>query len=161
MNIHSLRFRIAGFAALCLVGTTGAIVGFNVWSSKQKAEYVATSTRDLLDRTSRESLSRLAAHQAGLIRSEIDTAFAAARNMSKAMEALAISPDKGGAPIAERRRQLDGLLERVLIDNKLFNGTYSAWLPNALDGRDREFKGDKASGSRSRNAMGAGNATRD
>jgi methyl-accepting chemotaxis protein len=146
MNIHSIRVRIAALAALCLVVTTAAIMTFNVWASLQKAEFVETSIRGLLDRTSRESLLRLAAVQAGGIQTEINTAFDAARNMGKALETIAAS-DRNGAPAATRRAQLEGLLERVLRDHPRFNGTYSAWLPQALDGRDREFQGNRAAGS--------------
>ncbi|MDQ0393479.1 methyl-accepting chemotaxis protein [Labrys monachus] len=147
MNVHSIRVRIAGLAALCLVVTTVAIVGYNVWASTRKADFVETSVGNLLDRSSRESIMRLAGKEAGGIQTEINVAFDAARNMARALETIAAAPDKNGAPIDVRRAQLDGLLERVLRDNPRFNGTYSAWLPNALDGRDRDFKGNKAAGS--------------
>jgi methyl-accepting chemotaxis protein len=147
MNIHSIRVRVAALAALCLVVTTAAIMTFNVWASSRKAEFVQTSTGDLLERTSRESLLRLAAVQAGGVQSEINAAFDAARTMGKALETIAAGAERNGAPAGARRAQLDGILERVLRDQPRFNGTYSAWLPNALDGRDREFQGNRAAGS--------------
>ncbi|MFX9246821.1 hypothetical protein ABTN73_20265, partial [Acinetobacter baumannii] len=81
-----------------------------------------------------ESLQRLAANGAGIVQSEIDGGFAAARNMSNALATIAAGTEKNGTPIAARRAQLNGVLEHVLRDNPRFNGTYSAWLPNALDG---------------------------
>lgn len=147
MNFRSIRVRIAGLSALCVITATGAVVGYNLWASGQRAQFVTTSVNDLLERTSRESLQRLAANGAGVVQSEIDGGFAAARNMSKALATIAASPEKNGTPIAARRAQLNGVLEHVLRDNPRFNGTYSAWLPNALDGLDRDFKGNKAVGS--------------
>jgi methyl-accepting chemotaxis protein len=147
LNFHSIHVRIAGFSALCVIAATGAVVGYNLWSASRTSDFVTTSVEDLLDKSGRESLQRLAAKEAGVIRAEIDTGFAAARNMSKSLMITAEPVEKGGAPLYVRRTQLNKLLERVLKDNPRFNGTYSAWLPNALDGRDSEFRGNKSVGS--------------
>jgi methyl-accepting chemotaxis protein len=147
VNVHSLRFKIVGFTVASVVGTAVVIVGFNIRSSINQAEWVGTSVGDLLDRTAQESLGRLAGQQASVIRSEIDSAFYAARSMAKALETVASEPEKGGTHGESRRLALNGLLERVLKDNPRFNGTYSAWAPNALDGRDGDFKGNASVGS--------------
>ncbi len=147
MNLHSVRVRIVALSALCVLGATGALVGYGIVSAEKTGVFVDTTVGDLLDRSGQESLGRLAAMQAGIVQQEVDSAFAAARNMARALETIAASPDKGGSPPEIRRAQLNGILLRVLEDNPRFNGTYSAWAPDALDGRDRDRVGDKSVGS--------------
>jgi methyl-accepting chemotaxis protein len=139
--------RIVALSALCVLGATGALVGYGIVSSEKTGAFVGATVGDLLDRTGQESLGRLAAAQAGVVQKEVDSAFDAARNMARALETVASPVEQGGSPIEIRRAQLNGILLRVLEDNPRFNGTYSAWAPDALDGRDKARVGDKAVGS--------------
>ncbi|MHC5655518.1 methyl-accepting chemotaxis protein [Stappia sp. ICDLI1TA098] len=84
-------------------------------------------------------MSRLASTQAGIIRTEVDSAFDAARAMAHSLAVVAAEESDGGSPKGLRRDQLNGILLGVLKDNDRFNGTYSAWMPNALDGADADF----------------------
>jgi methyl-accepting chemotaxis protein len=147
VNIHSVRVRIVALSALCVFVATGALVGYGMISTQKSSDFVASSVGGLLDATSRESLERLAAAQAGVVQKEVDSAFSAARNMARALEQVAETDQNGGSPLALRRAQLKGMLLKVLVDNPRFNGTYSAWMPNAIDGRDADHVGDKAMGS--------------
>ena len=72
MNLHSIRVRIVAFTAICVIGSTGTIVGYNLWSASKNADYVASNVGDLLGRNSQSSLSHLAAAQAGVIKSEVE-----------------------------------------------------------------------------------------
>jgi methyl-accepting chemotaxis protein len=147
MKISSIKFRIAFLSGVCVLGATGALVGYSLYSSQRTADYVSTTVGDLLDRTSRDSLQRLAAAQAGLIKAEVDSAFDAARTMARGLEIVAAKQAELGTPAAQRRAQLNGLLLNVLKDNPRFNGTYSAWMPDALDGQDKAFANRADAGS--------------
>jgi methyl-accepting chemotaxis protein len=147
MNIYSLRVRIAGLAGLCIIGATTAIIAVNARSEMRTADFVSNRVSDLLDQTGRESIMRLAGQQASVVSAELNVAWDAARNMAKALETTMVAPDKSGAPIEARRAQLNGFLERILRDTPRLNGTYSAWMPNALDGRDSAFRGDRTVGA--------------
>ncbi|TBW39782.1 methyl-accepting chemotaxis protein [Siculibacillus lacustris] len=147
MNIHSVRVRIVALSALCVLGSTGALVGYGIVAAEKTGNFVDSTVGTLLDGASRESLGRLAAAQAGVVQKEVDSAFDAARNMARALETVAEAAERGGSAIDIRRAQLNGLLLRVLEDNPRFNGTYSAWMPDALDGHDKAHAGDKAIGS--------------
>jgi methyl-accepting chemotaxis protein len=147
MNFHSIKIRIVALSGLCVALSTGAIVAYGVYSAERSAAYVSENVDDLLDRLSKDSLSRLASAQAGAIRAELDSAFDAARGMAHSFETLAQAEKRGGSPNASRRAQLNDILLRMLKDNPRFNGTYSAWLPDALDGRDSEFVNRKDAGS--------------
>ncbi len=147
MNIHSIRVRIVTLSAVCVVLVTGAILGFSIYSAGQSSAYVAESVDELLDRLSKESLSRLAATQAGVIQTEVDSAFNVARVMARTLEMIARPPEKFGTRSEARRAQLNDILLQNLKDNSRFNGTYSAWLPHALDGLDEKYIDRKDAGS--------------
>jgi len=134
-------------SALCVMAATGALVGYGIYSAAQTSSYVTGSVDRLLDTISKESLQRLASTQAGIVQTEVDSAFASARNMARGLEVIAAKPEASGTPTQLRRAQLNALLLGVLKDNPRFNGTYSAWMPNALDGADVEFVGRKELGS--------------
>jgi methyl-accepting chemotaxis protein len=145
MNLNSIKIRIVALSGVCVIIATGALVGYSVFSAKQSSQFVADNVESLLDRTSRESLERLAAHQSGIVSAEIQTAFGAARAMAYSLEAVAA--EDGGSPAAVRRTQLNNILLRVLKGNPRLNGTYSAWAPDALDSSDAAFVDRKDVGS--------------
>ena len=146
MQLQSIKVRIIGLSLLCLLITVMTLVTFGVFSSKRTNTLVTGEVSQLIDSKTREALKTLASTQAGTIRMEVETAFSAARNMAKAMETVAASGGNG-SPVDVRRTQLNALLLAVLKDNPRFNGTYSAWEPNALDNNDGAFVGKTDVGS--------------
>jgi len=147
MNIHSIGIRVVALSTVCVLAATGSLLGYGIFASERSSRNVDQTVGELLDRVSRESLERLAATQAASVRAEVDSAFSAARNMARALETLGADEARGGAPRELRRTQLNNLLLRVLEDNPRFNGTYSAWMPDGLDGNDAANVGRKAIGS--------------
>ncbi|PTW62188.1 methyl-accepting chemotaxis sensory transducer with Cache sensor [Breoghania corrubedonensis] len=146
MNLHSVKVKIVAVSTFCVLAAIGTLVGFNIYSVERTSRYVATNVEELLDTSSRQSLQRLAASQASVIGNEVTTAFNAARNMARALEVVAGAGADATEP-DKRRAQLNAILLGVLKDNPRFNGTYSAWMPNALDGNDAAFVGNKGVGS--------------
>jgi hypothetical protein len=57
------------------------------------------------------------------------------------------SPGAGGTAAGGRRTQFNAVLRNVLEHNPSFNGTYSAWEPNGLDGNDGPYQNAAAMGS--------------
>ncbi|MEA1648967.1 methyl-accepting chemotaxis protein [Nitrospirillum sp. BR 11164] len=92
-------------------------------------------------------MQTLASTQAGVIRSTLDGAFDSARDMARTFEVLADAQDKVSTAPALRRAQFNAVLLNVLKANPRFNGTYSAWEPDALDGQDTAFKDRHEAGS--------------
>ncbi|SUC82734.1 Methyl-accepting chemotaxis protein 4 [Pannonibacter phragmitetus] len=146
MKIHSLKTRIVVLSTACLLAATGVLVGANLYSSKMSNAEVATRIDSLLNESARQGLLQLAGSKAEVIRSEVTSAFMAARGMAKSIEVIAATGPDSTAP-EKRRAQLNGILLSVLKDNELFNGTYSAIEPNALDGADAQYAGNAAVGS--------------
>ncbi len=147
MKIRSLQAKIAGLAGLCLVGTVVILVGFSVFFASSSNSYVSTEVSKILEAKTQESLQNLASTQAGLIRAEFDTALNAARTMSSSFASMVDPQNSGSIPVEKRRDTINNMLFKVLENNELFNGTYTAWEPNALDGRDEEFRGRRETGT--------------
>ncbi|MQP65974.1 HAMP domain-containing protein [Niveispirillum sp. SYP-B3756] len=147
MQFRSIQSKIALLSAACVLGATGVLVGYDIIASASTNSFVAEQAGTLSDRKTKESLETLASTQAGAIRSTLDMAFDAARNTARSFEVLAASPDKGGVPLAQRRAQFNAILLNMLKDNPQFNGTYSAWEPDALDGQDNAHRDRKDVGS--------------
>ena len=146
VNIQSIKVKIVALSVVCLVTTVAAVVGYGVFASKTLNERTNKGVSQLLDAKSREALQAIATTQAGDIRAEVDTAFAAARNMARALEAM-VGDSQSATPAELRRAQLNATLLNVLKDNPRFNGTYSAWVADGIDGNDAAFKGKTNVGS--------------
>ncbi|MFD2184113.1 methyl-accepting chemotaxis protein [Rhodoplanes azumiensis] len=142
----SIQSKIASLAGVCLVGTAGVLVGYGVLSSSWNNQFVDQSVSSLLERNGRETLQYLAAREARAVQREFTVAMVAARTMAESFGVLA---SKGGeaTPNDLRRDQLNRILLDVLKQNPQLNGTYSAWEPGALDGRDGEFRNRRDAGS--------------
>jgi len=146
VNIQSIKVKIVALSVVCLVTTVAAVVGYGVFASNTVNEQTNKSVSQLLETKSREALLGVATTQAGDIRAEVDTAFAAARNMARAFEMM-VEDGQSATPAELRRAQLNATLLNVLKDNPRFNGTYSAWVVDGLDGNDAAFKGKTNIGS--------------
>ncbi|SON53850.1 Serine chemoreceptor protein [Hartmannibacter diazotrophicus] len=147
MNVHSVKFKIVALSAVCVATVSVAFVGYGLYSSTETSAYVTENVQHLLDQSAQQSLARLASTQAGVIRAEVDSALDAARTMARSLEVIAAPENNLGSPLADRRAQLNAILLGVLKDNPRFNGTYSAWMPNALDGFDLNYHGKADVGS--------------
>ncbi|AJD51365.1 methyl-accepting chemotaxis sensory transducer with Cache sensor [Thalassospira xiamenensis M-5 = DSM 17429] len=128
------------------MATVAALVGYNLVSTRISNDHVTTEVMEIVDSQVKETLLNRARFEAMKIQSELNTGFDAARNLAHVFSVLA-DDKNAGTPASERRAQLNAALENVLEENSAFNGTYSAWEPNALDGNDAAFKGNKAMGS--------------
>jgi methyl-accepting chemotaxis protein len=147
VRFRSIQTRIAFLSGLCVLSATAALVGYGVVAANNNKSFVGEQVTDLSDRGTRAQLQTLASTQAGIIRSTLDSAFDAARNMARAFEVIAADQQNGATSAADRRTQLNAILLNVLKDNPRFNGAYSAWEPDALDGQDAAFRSHPEVGS--------------
>jgi len=145
-KIRSLQLKIALIAGFCLVGTVTVLIGYGVFSAWSTQAFVSAETARSVDAMTKTSLLNKAEAEARLIKAELDLGFDAARTMARAFAVLA-DDKNGGIPANERRTQFNAVLRTVLEQNPGFNGTYSAWEPNGLDGNDAAFKNRQDVGS--------------
>lgn len=140
MRLRSIQLKIALLAGVCVVAASSALVSFSIVSAGNSKAYVGERLDTLLEDDTRDHLQALALAQAALIGSPLNSAFDSARNIARVFEVAAARGDKATIPAGARRAELNAILLNVLKDNPRFNGTYSAWEPNALDGQDALFR---------------------
>jgi methyl-accepting chemotaxis protein len=144
--IRSVQLKIALISGACLVGTSVALIGYSLLSNRSTMQFAEAEVTQLVDRQSKESLLNRAASEANAIKAELELALDAARTMAQSFVVLAGS-NAAATPSEARRTQLNAVLRNVVEHNPSFNGTYSAWEPNGLDGSDASFKGRTDLGS--------------
>jgi methyl-accepting chemotaxis protein len=147
VKFSSIQTRIAALSAICVASASIVLVAYAVYSSQSSKTFVSQSVGKLIEDHTFDQLKTLASTQAGLINAPLDQAFDAARNMARSFEALASPDPRLASPPDRRRAQVNAILLNVLNNNSGFNGTYSAWEPNALDGQDNAYRGNAAMGS--------------
>jgi len=144
MKFSSIKSKISVLTGLCLLGTATAIVVASIGFSSRTNDYVEKSVSDLLDRKTKDYVQTLASTQAGIIGSSLDEALLTARTMAHAFEVIATSKLSGEGA---RRQHINDVLLSVLREEKKFNGTYTAWEPNALDSDDEAFRNRRDTGT--------------
>lgn len=143
MQFKSVQMKIAMIAGLCLLSAVAVLVIYGLFSAKSTQTLVSEQVSSLQTETSMQGLLNLAGEQAGKVQAELALALDAARTMANTFEVSKQKSQDGKASLQVGRDQLNAVLLNVLKRNKSFNGTYSCWEPNAIDGRDDAFQVDK------------------
>jgi methyl-accepting chemotaxis protein len=134
--MQSIQKKIALTAGTCLLGSAIVLVGYSLISARTTQNLVAGRVGSLVQEGTSDSLKNLAWAHAGVIQSKFDLALDAARTMAHTFEISKIEHES----LAIGRPQLNSILRHVLESNPEFNGTYSCWEPDALDGKDAEHR---------------------
>jgi methyl-accepting chemotaxis protein len=139
MKLKSIQLKITLIAGACLLVTAGALVAYSLISAANTQQMTTERVSELQQKSALDQLKNLAGEQAGKVQAKFDIALDAARTMAHTFE-VGKAPGPNGKPVLQiGRDQLNAILLNVLEKNPEFNGTYSCWEPNALDGRDSEF----------------------
>jgi len=147
MQMKSIKLRIAIMAGLCLVATSAVLVLSSLFLTKEIQEDSKNNVAALIEKSTEQNLLAIASEQAGFIQSALQVNLDAARTLADVFTVLKMERDAvGDAGGKSIRDTLNDILLAVLKNNPDFLGTYSAWEPDALDGRDKEFAGNKAGG---------------
>ncbi|XPS88618.1 cache modulated methyl-accepting chemotaxis sensory transducer [Desulfosarcina variabilis str. Montpellier] len=125
---------------MCLIISSVFLVGYSIFSARSTQTLVNTRVSELIESRSLDGLKSLAGDYAGKIQVTFVDALVAARTMADTFT-VAKSSDNGGLELG--RDQINAILLKVLEVNPNFNGTYSCWEPDALDGQDVAFKTGK------------------
>lgn len=137
MEFKSVRMKISAIAGLCLVLSTALLVGYSLYSAISTQKLVNERVSGLIETRSLDGLKNLARYYAGKIEVDFVGALDAARTMADTFM-VSKEVDNGGLELG--RNQINAILLKVLKDNPNFNGTYSCWEPDALDGQDAMFR---------------------
>ena len=136
MKFKSLQTRICFTAGICLFVSSASLVVYGVFNSRANEQYVSTEVTTLVEKSTIREIQNLAESRANAIQTKLQNALDAARTMATAFAASKTSQ----SPLAIGREQVNAVLLSVLKDNPEFNGTYSCWEPEALDGQDMAFR---------------------
>lgn len=136
MKFKSLQTRICFTAGICLFVSSASLVVYGVFNSRTNEQYVSTEVTTLVEKSTIREIQNLAESRANAIQTKLQNALDAARTMATAFAASKTSQ----SPLAIGREQVNAVLLSVLKDNPEFNGTYSCWEPEALDGQDMAFR---------------------
>ncbi|WP_372071544.1 methyl-accepting chemotaxis protein [Tistrella mobilis] len=145
-RLTSVQARIALTAGLCLATTVAVLVGFSLVSARNTHDYVTEGVLGIVDGQTKAALQNRAATEAAAIKAQLDAGLDTARTLARSFAVLA-TDGPAGTPAGQRRDQLNTVLREALAQDPALNGTYSAWEPDALDGADASFRGDREQGS--------------
>nr|WP_024618920.1 methyl-accepting chemotaxis protein [Pseudomonas kilonensis] len=136
MKFKSLQARICVTAGVCLFVSSISLIVYGLFSARANEQYVSTEVSALVEKSTIREIQNLAESRANAIQAKLQNALDAARTMANAFAAGKAAQ----SPLILGREQINSVLLSVLKDNPDFNGTYSCWEPNALDGQDPAFR---------------------
>lgn len=136
MKFKSLQARICVTAGVCLFVSSMSLIVYGLFTARANEQYVATEVAALVEKTTIREIQNLAESRANAIQAKLQNALDAARTMANAFAASKASRSS----LVLGREQINTVLLGVLDDNPDFNGTYSCWEPDALDGQDLAFR---------------------
>lgn len=140
MTLRSIQQRIALIGGLCLLATAGILIGYSVYLASSTQQLVSNRVSQQAQDEALQTLQHLGGKYAGEIRAEFTKALEAARGMATTFAVAKMgAADNGGLEIG--RDQVNAILLNVLKSYPDFNGTYSCWEPDAIDGQDALFAG--------------------
>ncbi|MCC5910396.1 MAG: methyl-accepting chemotaxis protein [Clostridiaceae bacterium] len=94
--------------------------------------YINHNSREILEQNLAQYVDTEAQHYAVEIEKQLEVALAKAQNLAHTLEGM---KQQG----ATEREVVNTVLKNTLIENKTLFGVWSAWEPNAFDGKDEEF----------------------
>lgn len=136
MKFNSLQTRICFTAGLCLFISCASLVLYGLYSSTANQTYVGAEVSTLIESATIHEVQNLAESRANAIQAKLQNALDSARTMANTLAAS----KSAQSPLTLGRDQVNTMLLSVLKDNSDFNGTYSCWEPDALDGQDQAFR---------------------
>ncbi len=122
-------------------GNAGILIGYSVYLASSTQHLVSSRVSQQAQEEALQNLQHLGGKYAGEIRSEFTEALEAARVIATTFAVGKSSlADSGGLQIG--RDEVNAVLLNVLKRYPNFNGTYSCWEPDAIDGQDALFVGE-------------------
>ena len=139
MQFKSLKTKIVVMAGACLVLTVVILMGNQIYSQSRSQQYVSERVNELIEVQTKDRLIKTAETHAGFIQAKLEINLDTARTIASSFLAIRSNPDTVNS--IDIRKTFSDLLLTVLEDNPEFLGAYSAWEPNAIDGKDSLYAG--------------------
>ena len=133
MRRRSIRNKILLWGGLCMFGTLGIVVA-----------YSSITTRAIALDSARQSVFSMAKEDANEIAVVISGALDTSRTLANALSTIK------SAGVGLTRTTVDSMLRTTLERNPAFVGVYTAWEPDAFDGKDARYVNSPGSDSSGR-----------
>ncbi|MCV2223952.1 methyl-accepting chemotaxis protein [Pseudomonas sp. C98] len=146
----SIRLKIVILSGLCLLGVIGLIVGMNLFQSSQNNQLIGASSSKMLTKSTENLLLAKAAEQAAILQKTFDAGLLLINTAAGQANDLRTIANRRAMPPAALREELNQNLKTVFEHNPNVMAIWSAYEPDALDGRDSEFVDDVARASNDR-----------
>ena len=147
MKFKSIQTTVAALAGAIVLAVVVALVVYAMYTGNRTQAMVKEQTQAILEKVINERLITLAKAQSNAIQRELEYAMTVAIDMAD-LAALA-TPSSPGTPatINTDRAALAATVKHFLENNPKLIDAYMAWEPDALDGSDALFAGQKETGS--------------
>ncbi|WP_028629950.1 methyl-accepting chemotaxis protein [Metapseudomonas resinovorans] len=146
MKFRSIQFSIAALAGASVLAVVAALVLYALFSGAKTQELVQQRTQALLEQVINERLVALASSQVSQIQRELELPLGIAKNMANLNSLLGETDEAGNPKLSISREQLNNLVRQTTERNPKLNGSYIGWEPNAIDGADANYAGQKGNG---------------
>ena len=143
MKVKTIQLKISLIAGACLLVTAGVLVAYSLISASSTQRMTIERVTELQHKNALAHLQALAGDQAGKVLNRFQSAITAARSLAETFAIGKMHKDNEELVTQLSRAQINAMLVNVLKENRDFNGTYTAWEPNAVDGRDIELANGK------------------
>ncbi|REG86725.1 methyl-accepting chemotaxis protein [Marinomonas pollencensis] len=144
--MKSIQLKIATFSGLSTLCAIFFLSVFSFLSNKQLHENVQENTGRLVNDLFEKQLEGRLDNSAQHISNLMQQSFVLSESMANTFRSLKETADSQ-ANYSNLRDGINAVLKNTIIEQPDLLGVYTGWEPNALDGRDAEYRGKTATGN--------------
>lgn len=137
-SFHTMRSQISVIAGSCLIVAVAASIGLGVVLSHQLFQFNRTSSTELFQQEVQRSLSNQLQVRADEVEQVIMQSLGVAKGLTDSMQSLINS----SAINLLSREHISELVHTSMQNNPAALGAYIVWEPNAVDGKDAEYRAE-------------------
>ncbi|WXL26910.1 methyl-accepting chemotaxis protein [Ectopseudomonas mendocina] len=146
MKFRSIQFSVVLLAGASVLAVVVALVLYALFASNRTQNLVEQRTQTLLEHVLEQRLSALVLAQANNIQRELEMPLQITADLARVSAMLGETDANGSALINVSREELANLLHKTTEQNPKILGSYFGWEPNAFDGSDDLYAGEKGNG---------------
>lgn len=147
MNLRlTIQSKITLLASVCLITTVGLLVATSLYQTQLSTDQAKNAASSMLSASASQTLQAKAQAQALQVQQGFSNAYEFGLGVSRQILYLRDRARQGEDATAVRQ-DLTAQLRKALADRPEILGLFVAFEPNALEGRDQDFKGNAAAGS--------------
>ncbi|MFO2462550.1 methyl-accepting chemotaxis protein [Pseudomonas sp. 15FMM2] len=139
----SIRLKIVLLSGLCLLGVIALVVSLNIYQNNQNDQLISTSSSRMLTASGENLLQAKAAEQAVHLQRIFGENLLAVTALADQVKDLRNMASTRSLEAATLREELNQRIKTAFERNTKVLGIWLSFEPDALDGKDSEFIGDK------------------